>query len=159
MHPIRRQRLITVLFIVFGSAVVIGLVSFVLSENLNLFYPPSKIVSGEAPVGVKIKAGGCVVVGSIVKSTTDLGIRFDVTDGISTITVDYTGFLPDLFDEGEAAVLDGQVDENGIFQATKVLAKHDENYTPVEVSDSINTQQAQEGADHVKTCKGMDYGS
>lgn len=162
MHPVRKQRLITVLFIVIASTVAIGLVVYGLRQNINLFYPPSQIVSGEAPKGRTIKAGGCVVPGSFVQLDDGLKVKFAVTDGIESINVRYEGFLPDLFEEGEAAVLEGEVDSLGVFQATEVLAKHDENYTPAEVADTVQTDDdvaAQLGAEHQKTCKGVKYGS
>jgi cytochrome c-type biogenesis protein CcmE len=157
MHPRRKQRLLIVLAIVVVSTTAIGLMFYAARESINLFYPPSKIVSGEAPVDRTLKAGGCVVPGSIVRSTTDLKIRFDITDGMATVPVQYEGILPDLFEEGEAAVIDGKLHANGILVATRVLAKHDENYTPSEVSDSLNENE--DGLEHQKTCEGLAYGS
>ena len=119
MHPVRKQRLITVLLIVFASTLVVGLSAYALRENINLFYPPSKIISGEAPIGKTIKAGGCVVPGSFKQLDEGLNVRFSVTDGIGSIDVLYEGFLPDLFEEGEAAVLEGELSEDGVFMATR----------------------------------------
>ena len=157
MHPQRKQRLIIVLAIVVVSSIAVGLMAYAARESINLFYPPSKIVAGEAPVNRSLKAGGCVVPGSIVRSTTDLSIRFDITDGMATVPVEYEGILPDLFEEGEAAVIDGKLDESGLLTATRVLAKHDETYTPSEVSDSLNENN--DGVEHQKTCTGLDYDS
>ena len=151
MHPQRKQRLITVIFIVVASSVAIGLMLYAARESINLFYPPSKIVAGEAPVGRTLKAGGCVVPGSIERSTTDLGIRFLITDGMASVPVSYSGILPDLFEEGEAAVVDGKLNENGVIDATRVLAKHDEPYMPPEVSDTLKT----DGSEHIKTCEAL----
>lgn len=153
MHPVRKQRLFTVLFIVIASSIAIGLIVFVIRDNLNAFYPPSKIVSGEVPEGVTIRGGGCVVPGSIERSKNDLKVQFDITDGSSEVTVTYEGLLPDLFNEGEAAVVTG-IYNNGVFEAQEVLAKHDENYTPKEVEDTVqNTKE------HQNTCKGLTYDS
>lgn len=159
MHPVRKQRLITVLLIVFASTLVVGLSAYALRENINLFYPPSKILSGEAPIGKTIKAGGCVVPGSFKRLDEGLNVRFSVTDGIGSVDVLYDGFLPDLFEEGEAAVLEGEVGEDGVFVATEVLAKHDESYTPTEVADTVKTDVAIAGEEHLKTCKGVKYDS
>lgn len=159
MHPVRKQRLITVLLIVFASTLVVGLSAYALRENINLFYPPSKILSGEAPIGKTIKAGGCVVPGSFKRLDEGLNVRFAVTDGMGSIDVLYDGFLPDLFEEGEAAVLEGEVGEDGVFVATEVLAKHDESYTPSEVADTVQTDEAIAGEEHLKTCKGVKYDS
>ena len=159
MHPVRKQRLITVLLIVFASTLVVGLSAYALRENINLFYPPSKIISGEAPIGKTIKAGGCVVPGSFKQLDEGLNVRFSVTDGIGSIDVLYEGFLPDLFEEGEAAVLEGELSEDGVFMATEVLAKHDESYTPTEVAETVQTDEAVAGEEHLKTCKGVKYDS
>ena len=144
MHPVRRQRLVMVVFIVIAASIAVGLLSFALRENINLFYPPSKIVSGEAPTGVRIRAGGMVVKDSVERASDSLFVSFAVTDGPANITVHYTGMLPDLFAEGEAAVVTGELDEQGVFQASEVLAKHDENYTPPEVAEAM--QDAMEEA-------------
>ncbi len=137
MHPVRRQRLFLVLFIVIVASVAVALMISSLGSNLNLFYPPSKIAAGEAPVGVRIRAGGMVVKGSVERADGSLSVRFLLTDGPSQVEVHYTGILPDLFDEGEAAVAAGMLDQHGVFQADEVLAKHDENYTPPEVVEAM----------------------
>lgn len=137
MHPIRKQRLIIVLFIVFGASVAVGLVSFALRSNINLFYPPVDIVAGKAPIGKKIRAGGMVLTGSVKRATDSLRVEFVVTDYKANVTVVYEGILPDLFSEGEGVVAAGELDEEGVFYATEVLAKHDENYMPPEVKDAI----------------------
>lgn len=165
MHPVRKQRLFMVLFIVVASTVGVGLVLFALQDNMNLFYPPSKIVSGEAPVAKTIRAGGCVVPGSIKRDDSSLKVMFDVTDGMAELTVSYEGILPDLFAEGEAAVLTGQLQDSGVFEASKVLAKHDETYMPSEVSDTLQTDNgesandAEDYAKHAASCEGLAYDS
>lgn len=156
MHPVRKQRLFTVLFIIVASSVAIGLVVFALRENMNLFYPPSKIAAGEAPVGKTIRAGGCVVPGSVKREETNLRVNFAVTDGASKVNVSYEGILPDLFAEGEAAVVIGKLTEEGSFVADQVLAKHDETYMPREVADSMSEAKADYMND-AATCEGLDY--
>ncbi len=155
MHPKRKQRLILVVFIVLLSSTAIGLTIYAFKENLNLFYPPSKIVDGTAPKGKNIRAGGCVVPGSLKRAADSLVVDFKVTDGMAELAVRYDKILPDLFDEGEAAVLTGQLNSEGVFIATRVLAKHDENYMPPEVADTMQNT----GAEHMKTCKGLNYDS
>ncbi|WP_096086558.1 cytochrome c maturation protein CcmE [Agaribacterium haliotis] len=157
MHPLRKRRLMIVLFIVIGSSLVIGLMLYAMRESINLFYPPSKIVNGEAPIGRTIKAGGCVVPGSVKREDEGLGVRFEITDGAAEVPVIYEGILPDLFAEGEAAVVDGKMDKQGVFQATRVLAKHDENYTPAEVSENLQTDADAQGVEHQKSCQGINY--
>ncbi|MEH6556604.1 MAG: cytochrome c maturation protein CcmE [Oceanicoccus sp.] len=138
MHPHRKQRLIVVLLIVFGTGIAVALASFALRENINLFYPPAEIAAGKAPVGKQIRAGGMVLVGSIQRDPNSLRVDFAVTDYEATVPVVYTGILPDLFDEGQGVVASGKLDSDGVFQATEVLAKHDENYMPPEVQSALD---------------------
>jgi cytochrome c-type biogenesis protein CcmE len=152
MHPVRKQRLFIILFIVIFSSIAVLLMAYALRENINLFYPPTKIASGEAPKNIRIRGGGCVVPGSIVRSTESLQIDFLITDGIAEVPVSYTGILPDLFAEGEATVVNGVIDSEGIFQATEVLAKHDENYMPPEVAKAMEQASEASGTKHQETC-------
>ena len=154
MHPLRKQRLIIVLFIVIFSSVAVGLMAYALRENINLFYPPSKIASGDVPHNTRIRAGGCVKPGSVARASDSLQVSFFITDGVAEVPVTYSGLLPDLFAEGEAAVVNGTLDESGVFQATEVLAKHDENYMPPEVAEAMKGK-----GEHQATCKGMAYDS
>lgn len=136
MKPIRRQRLATVLFVLGGAAVTLSLVMLALADNINLFYEPAKIVGGEAPVGVDIRAGGMVVVGSVNHDETGLGVSFTLTDYRGhDFDVYYTGLLPGLFREEQGILVQGQLDANGVFHADEVLAKHDENYVEPELRD------------------------
>jgi len=138
MHPLRKQRLQLVILIVAAASVVVGLVAYMLGQNANYFYTPSQIAAGEAPSGVHIRAGGMVVAGSVKRAPDSLDVQFTVTDGTSLLVIKHSGILPDLFDEGEAAIAAGTVDDNLVLQATEVLAKHDEKYTPPEVADAMN---------------------
>jgi cytochrome c-type biogenesis protein CcmE len=137
MHPRRKQRLVIALAIVVFSSAAIGLVSYALRGNINLFYPPADVAAGKAPTERTIRVGGMVVDGSIKRSTSDLTTTFQVTDYEATVTITYTGILPDLFAEGEGVVAAGILDENGILEASEVLAKHDENYMPPEVAAAL----------------------
>ena len=137
MHPVRKQRLYLVLFVVLFSSAAIGLVVYALSGNSNLFLPPAEIAAGNAPVGQPIRVGGMVVAGSVQRSDTSLAVRFELTDYEATVPVVYEGILPDLFGEGQGAVASGMLDDDGVLQASEVLAKHDENYMPPEVADAL----------------------
>jgi len=137
MHPVRKQRLYLVLFVVLFSSAAIGLVVYGLSGNINLFYPPAEIAQGNAPVGTPIRVGGMVVEGSVQRSDDSLQIRFELTDYEAKVPVVYKGILPDLFDEGQGAVAAGVLNDQGVFEASEVLAKHDENYMPPEVADAL----------------------
>jgi cytochrome c-type biogenesis protein CcmE len=144
MHPVRKQRLYLVLFIVVFSSAAIGLVAYAMRGNINLFYPPAEVAEGKAPVGQPIRVGGMVVEGSVQRADDSLETRFEVTDFKASVAVVYVGILPDLFDEGQGAVASGKLDAAGVLQATEVLAKHDENYMPPEVMDALE----QSGYDH-----------
>ncbi|MDO6515575.1 MULTISPECIES: cytochrome c maturation protein CcmE [unclassified Neptuniibacter] len=137
MNPKRKQRLIIVLFIVFGVGIAVGLTMFALSQNINLFYSPTQIAAGEAPHNTRIRAGGMVVDGSVNRDQQSLNVTFDITDYDQTVTVHYNGILPDLFREGQGIVAQGELDSNNVLQASEVLAKHDENYMPPEVADAL----------------------
>ncbi|MBB3046214.1 cytochrome c-type biogenesis protein CcmE [Litorivivens lipolytica] len=146
MHPLRRQRLAIVLLIIAGTAAAAALLGYALRENINLFYPPSDIVAGKAPVGRDIRAGGMVLEGSVKRASDSLQVSFIVTDYQANVPVTYTGILPDLFSEGEGVVVLGQLDAEGLFHADQVLAKHDENYMPPEVTDALEKAKSQSGA-------------
>jgi len=135
MHPKRRNRLLIVLFVVIGAGVSVALILTALNENLNMFYPPDQIVSGEAPVGAQIRAGGMVLDGSVARSQDTLDVSFVLTDYQgSEFGVVYSGILPDLFREGQGVIVQGQLNADGRFRASQVLAKHDENYMPPELA-------------------------
>ncbi len=144
MHPVRKQRLYIVLFVVVFSSVAVGLVAYALRGNINLFFPPVDVVAGKAPAGQPIRVGGMVVDGSVQRSDDSLRVSFELTDYQGSVPVVYEGILPDLFDEGQGAVAAGQLDQQGVLQATEVLAKHDENYMPPEVAEALENS----GYDH-----------
>lgn len=154
MHPVRKQRLIVVLAIVLLSSVAVGLLVFALRENINLFYPPAKFSADEVPRNVRLRAGGCVEPGSVVRDDESLKIRFVLVDNTGQLTVQYEGILPDLFAEGEAAVVNGMWQNDDVFYADQVLAKHDETYMPPEVAEAMGN-----GEEHQATCEVVDYGS
>jgi cytochrome c-type biogenesis protein CcmE len=137
MHPVRRQRLYVVLFIALFSSAAIGLVIYAMRGNINLFYPPAEVVAGKVPVGQSIRLGGMVVKGSVQRVTDSLQVNFQLTDYQASVPVVYTGILPDLFAEGQGAVASGVLNEDGVLEATEILAKHDENYMPPEVADAL----------------------
>lgn len=142
MHPIRKKRLTIVLFLLVGLSVAVGLTTYALRQNINLFYDPTQIAAGEAPVDVRIRAGGMVEAGSVIRDPDSLKVAFRVTDFNASVPVEYTGILPDLFAEGQGVVAMGRLDKHGRFIADQVLAKHDENYMPPEVADSLKQARA-----------------
>jgi len=107
-----------------------------MQQNLEFFYLPDRVVNGEAPTEKPIRAGGMVVAGSIQRSEHDLSVRFELSDNEgSSFPVIYEGLLPNLFVEGQGAIVSGTLGSDGLFYADQVLAKHDENYMPPELAD------------------------
>ncbi|NBS25548.1 MAG: cytochrome c maturation protein CcmE [Gammaproteobacteria bacterium] len=148
MH--RQQKLAIVLFIISGSALAVGLVLFALNEGLNVFYTPTEVSEGAVPAGQSFRIGGMVKMGSLEKESLEgTEINFVATDFCNDVLVSYSGPLPDLFREGQGVVADGALNELGTFQATQILAKHDENYMSAEVKASLD---AVEDAD-VEVCQ------
>lgn len=143
MHPVRKKRMITIAIILVVLAAAIGLVMYALSQNINLFYSPTQIAQGEAPQNVTIRAGGMVVDNSVERHSENLDVAFSVTDYQHSVRIEYTGILPDLFREGQGIVAQGKLDERGVLIASEVLAKHDEEYMPPEVTDALEKAKAQ----------------
>lgn len=152
MHPQRKQKLFIILFMLAGIALAVGLMLVALKENINLFYTPTQIAAGEAPINRTIRAGGMVVEGSVSRVKDGLTVSFGVTDGKEVVTIEFDGILPDLFREGQGIVALGQLDENNVFTASEVLAKHDENYMPPEVADALEKAH-DKGQDDVKSAR------
>lgn len=137
MNPVRKKRLFIVLAIVAGVGIAVALALSALQQNINLFYTPTQIAAGEAPEGTRIRAGGLVEEGSVKRTNDSLSVAFRVTDGAQAITITYQGILPDLFREGQGIVALGRVNADGVLVADEVLAKHDENYMPPEVTQAL----------------------
>lgn len=147
MKP-RSKRLLLV-----GGAValLVGAVALVLTafqQNLVFFHTPSEVAEGKAPVGRAFRVGGMVEAGSVKREADGLTVRFAITDTAKVIPVSYRGTLPDLFQEGKGAVVQGSLGPDGLFAATEVLAKHDENYMPIEAQYALD--QAQKAAQTVQ---------
>jgi cytochrome c-type biogenesis protein CcmE len=139
MTPTRKKRLYLVLFIVIGIGAATALAINAFNENLMFFYAPTAVVAGEAPADHPFRIGGLVMKGSVRRLSDGLTVQFDLTDNQETVTVEYTGILPDLFREGQGIVSRGRLRRDGVFVADEVLAKHSEKYMPPEVADSLKT--------------------
>ena len=146
MHPLRRQRLLIVLFIVAGASIAAALVFWALRDNMNFFYSPVQVERGEAPTGRTIRVGGLVLPGSVQRSASGLEVQFRVSDNQSVLDIVYEGILPDLFAEGQGVVAVGELLPGGRFRAQQVLAKHDENYMPPEVHDALKAGETMDEA-------------
>lgn len=137
MTPARRNRLLLIGLMVAGVTAAAAFALTAFNQNLMFFFSPSEVVSGKAPVGHPFRLGGMVVNGSVHRPEQGLTVQFDLTDNAKQVTVRYTGILPDLFREGQGIVSNGRLNEQGVFIADEVLAKHDENYMPPEVAASM----------------------
>ena len=130
---------------VIAIAVAVALVRNAFQSNRVFFFSPSQVVAREAPQGRAFRIGGLVVPGSLQRQSGSLTVRFSVTDTAKTIPVVYTGLLPDLFKEGKGVVAQGTLQPDGVFHATEVLAKHDENYMPPEAKSALEQAQRKGG--------------
>ena len=119
-------------------AVAAGLVLNAFQSNLVFFFSPTDVAENRAPQGRAFRIGGMVVEKSLTRASDGLTVRFNVTDTGKTIPVVYTGILPDLFKEGKGVVAQGKLGPDGVFHATEVLAKHDENYMPPEAQHAVD---------------------
>lgn len=137
MTPRRRQRLLLVALMLGGVSVAVAFGVSAFRQNLMLFHSPGDVASGSVEAGRAFRIGGMVVEGTVQRSEADLAVRFDLTDEVDNVTVRFDGILPDLFREGQGIVALGQLDADGIFVASEVLAKHDENYMPPEVAEAL----------------------
>ena len=129
-------------------AVAVALVLNAFQSNLVFFYSPSQVLANEAPRGRPFRIGGLVEDGSLKRDPGSLSIRFVVTDTVQKVPVAYVGLLPDLFKEGKGVVAQGSLGTDGVFRATEVLAKHDENYMPPEAAAAL--EQAHKGGKMVQ---------
>jgi cytochrome c-type biogenesis protein CcmE len=132
----KQRRLVLIGASVGVLAVAVALMLNAFRGSIAFFNSPSDIAEKHLGPGTRIRLGGLVKDGSIVKSN-DLRVRFEVTDGKSEIPVIYQGVLPDLFREGQGVVAEGAIDGAGVFDADTILAKHDETYMPKEVADAL----------------------
>ncbi len=122
-----------------GIAAALVLNAF--QSNLVFFFSPSQVIANEAPTGKTFRIGGMVEAGSLKRQDDGLTVRFRVTDTAHTVPVVYTGILPDLFKEGKGVVAQGRLGRDGVFEASEVLAKHDENYMPPQAAHALEQAQ------------------
>jgi cytochrome c-type biogenesis protein CcmE len=143
MKP-RQKRIALIVGGLASLAIAAGLALNALDSNIALYVTPSEIAAGKAPQGKAFRIGGLVKEGSVKRQ--DMTVRFVVTDMVKEIPVAYTGILPDLFRDGKGAVVQGRLGSDGIFAATEVLAKHDENYMPPEAAAALKQAQMNQAA-------------
>ena len=143
----RKQRRLTLI----GSAgavlaLALGLILFALNDQIVFFQSPTDITEQSVPAGQRIRLGGLVEEGSVIRSD-NAEVTFRVTDMRNVVAVTYQGILPDLFREGQGVVTEGSLRADGVFVADSVLAKHDENYIPKEVAEALKDQGHWQGED------------
>jgi len=142
----RRRRMVLVGLIVLGVTAAAAFALTAFQDNLLYYYPPSDVATGKAPVDRVFRLGGMVEEGSVKRETGSMEVRFVVTDFQQDVTVSYSGVLPDLFREGQGVIARGKLGDGGVFVAQEVLAKHDENYMPPEVAESLRKQHSQKAS-------------
>lgn len=139
MKSLKKQRRIQVIALtVVALVVATGLIGYAMRDGINFFRSPSQVVAEPPAASEVFRIGGLVEEGSIVRGQGET-VRFSVTDGGASVAVSYTGVLPDLFSENEGMVGTGRY-VNGVFEASEILAKHDETYMPKEVVDALKEQ-------------------
>ena len=142
MKP-RQQRMLAVGMAVAGIAIAAILTLRAFEENMMFFIDISDVVKGDYPADRNFRVGGLVIEGSVTRKTGELDIEFALTDLKEQLTVVYSGILPDLFREGQGIIAHGRLNDDGKFVADTVLAKHDEQYMPPEVADSLAKHAAE----------------
>jgi len=145
MTPTRKRRLIGVLVIIIGVGIAAIVAMQALNENMLFFISPTDVEEQNLPAGKRFRLGGLVAAGSVARASDSLAVAFVVTDGAKSVDVRFDGILPDLFREGQGIIAIGELSPDGHFEASDVLAKHDENYMPPEVADAL------EKAGHVES--------
>ena len=140
MKP-RTKRAIAIVGGLAALGIAAALVLNAFQSNLVFFFTPTQVAKNEVPKDRTFRMGGLVEPGSLVRQKDALTVNFKITDGAQSIPVVYTGILPDLFKEGKGVVAQGKIGPDGIFQASEVLAKHDENYMPPEAADAMDRAQ------------------
>lgn len=136
----RQQRMLSVGLLLAGLTIVSILSVKALRENSGFYYELDEVAAGEIPDDREFRVGGLVKEGSLEREPGSLELEFTLTDTVNELVVSYSGVLPDLFRDGQGIIVKGQLDPGGRFVAQEVLAKHDENYMPPEVADSLARQ-------------------
>ena len=132
----RHKRFGLIIVGLIGLGLASWLVLNALDSNLSYFFSPTEVSENKAPKDHIFRLGGLVEPGSLERGK-ELTVRFSVTDNAHRVSVEYTGILPDLFQEGQGVIAQGRMNTEGVFVADEVLAKHDENYMPPEVADAL----------------------
>ncbi|KAB2697977.1 cytochrome c maturation protein CcmE [Brucella haematophila] len=139
----KRKRLMLIGGALAVLAVAVGLMLMAFNQDIRFFRTPADLTEQELTSGSRFRLGGLVEEGSVSREGSEL--RFTVTDTIKTVKVVFEGIPPDLFREGQGVVAEGRFGQDGVFRADNVLAKHDENYVPKDLADSLKAKGVWEG--------------
>lgn len=142
MNHIHKRRLYALIAATLVIAMAISMILYALKQNINVFLTPSDLVQSELSHDYTLRLGGVVKVGSLVHKKNSLDVDFIVSDLKHDILVSYQGVLPDLFAEGKGVIVEGKINQNKIFRASLVLAKHDENYMPKNVYQAMRKKNS-----------------
>jgi len=134
----KRRRVQVIMVTVVALVVATGLIGYAMRDGINFFRAPSDVIAAPPPSSEVFRIGGLVEEGTLIRGQGEV-VRFSVTDGGASVAVSYTGVLPDLFEENQGMIGSGRY-VNGVFEATEILAKHDESYMPREVVDALKAQ-------------------
>lgn len=145
MKP-RQQRMLAVGLAALGVVLAVAFTLRAFQENMMFYIEISDVVEGKVPDNRSFRVGGLVVPNSIIRKSGEMEVKFTVTDTKNSLDIYYSGILPDLFREGQGVIAHGTLKEDGRFEADTVLAKHDENYMPPEVADSLAKHAADKAA-------------
>jgi cytochrome c-type biogenesis protein CcmE len=150
VNPRRKKRMFTIVSLLTGLSLAVALTLISINENIDIFYTPTELIEGKGEnkqkpfIGQKLRIGGMVVPGSVVRDETTLDVEFKLIDTGPLVTVRYQGILPDLFREGQGIIAQGILEQGNVIEAFEVLAKHDEEYMPADVAEAVK------GIKHVK---------
>ncbi len=133
----RHKKLMVIVLALAGIGIAAALILNAFQSNLVFFFSPTEVAAGKSPIDRAFRIGGLVEEGSVKRDPDGLTVRFVVTDTAKSMPVTYKGILPDLFKEGKGVVAEGKIGGDGVFTATQVLAKHDENYMPPEAAQAL----------------------
>ncbi len=150
----RKQRRLSLIAASMGVfAMAIGIALYALRDSVVFFFTPSEIAAKSLKAGMRLRVGGLIKIGTIVKASEN-SIKFVITDGQSDLAVAYSGLVPDLFREGQGVIAEGKYAGSDLFTADSVLAKHDERYMPREVADSLKAKGLWKQDANAKTQEG-----
>ncbi len=148
MTPTRKKRLLLILMVALGVSIAVAIFLTAFKENIMFFKSPTEVSAQDYPANRSFRLGGMVKEGSMQRIPDSLKVQFIITDFAADVRVEFEGILPDLFREGQGVVTIGQMTDNELFVAEEVLAKHDENYMPPEVSDALEKAKDNQSKDY-----------